>query len=79
MSKARARERKKKRLAQAHVAKSAPAEAHKAGADPTPPAVTEQMHNPSKFDNKSNKGGKGGGGKNIPNLAASSRGAARSG
>lgn len=79
MSKARARERKKKRLAQAHAAKSAPAEAHMTGADPIPAAIAEQAHNPGKFDTQSNKGGKSGGGKNIPNLAASSRGAARSG
>ena len=79
MSKARARERKKKRLAQLHAAKSAPPVAHEAGADPIPAAVAEQKHNPGKFDAQLNKGGKGGGGKNIPNLAASSRGAARSG
>ena len=78
MSKARARERKKKRLAQMHAAKSA-ADTHEAGADATPTAVAEQKHKPGKFDPKLNNGGKGGGGKNIPNLAASSRGAARSG
>lgn len=79
MSKARARERKKKRLAQAHAAKSAAPKVHETGEDHTPAAVAEQKHNPNKFDSQQNKGGKGGGGKNIPNLAASSRGAARSG
>lgn len=69
MSKARARERKKKRLARAH----------ETGSDPIPPAVAEQKHNAGKFDSQLIKGGKGVGGKNIPNSAASSRGAARSG
>ncbi len=70
MSKARARERKKKRLARAH----------ETGAGTTPAAVAEQKHNPGKFNAQLNKGGKGGkGGKNIPSPAASSRGAARSG
>ena len=69
MSKARARERKKKRLARAH----------ETGVVSTPAAVAEQKHNAGKFNAQLNKGGKGGGGKNIPNLAASSRGAARSG
>ncbi len=67
MSKARARERKKKRLARAH----------ETGAGTTPAAVAEQKHNPGKFNAQLNKGGKGG--KNIPSPAASSRGAARSG
>ncbi len=79
MSKTRARERKKKRLAQMHAAKSAPAAAHETGEDHTPTAFVEQKHGPGKFDPNSNTGGKSGGGKNIPNLAASSRGAARSG
>jgi len=79
MSKTRARERKKKRLAQLQAAKSAPAAAHEAGADHTPTAVVEQKNRPGKFDPRLNTGGKSGGGKNIPNLAASSRGAARSG
>lgn len=69
MSKARARERKKKRLARAH----------ETGANPIPAYAAEQKNIPGKFDTQSNKDGKGGGGKNIPNLAASSRGAARSG
>ena len=69
MSKARARERKKKRLAKVH----------ESGAGHIPAAVAEQKHNAGKFDTQVNKGGKSGGGKNIPNLAASSRGAARSG
>lgn len=69
MSKARARERKKKRLARAH----------ETGANPIPAAVAEQKDTPGKFDTQLSKDGKGGGGKNIPNLAASNRGAARSG
>ncbi len=69
MSKARACERKKKRLARAH----------ETGVDPIPAAVAEQKHNTGKFNTQLNKGVKGGGGKNIPNLVASSRGAARSG
>jgi len=69
MSKARARERKKKRLARVH----------ETGANSTPDVIAEQKHNTGKFDTKLNRVGKGGGGKNIPNLAASSRGAARSG
>lgn len=79
MSKARARERKKKRLAAMHAAKSAPAQVHETGEDAIPTAIAEQNHSPGKFDPKVNIGGKSGGGKNIPNLAASSRGAARSG
>ena len=79
MSKARARERKKKRLAAMHAAKAAPAQVHETGEDAIPTEVAEQKHKPGKFDAKLNTGGKGGGGKNIPNLAASSRGAARSG
>lgn len=69
MSKARARERKKKRLARAH----------ETGVESIPTAVAEKKQNTGKFDTQINKGGKGMGGKNIPNLAASSRGAARSG
>lgn len=68
MSKARARERKKKRLAQAHAA----------GTAHTPKAVAEEKHTANKFDTQLNTG-KNQGGKNIPNLAASSRGSARSG
>jgi len=79
MSKTRARARKKKRLAAMHAAKSAPATAHETGEDATPTAFVEQKHGPGKFDPKLNTGGKNGGGKNIPNLAASTRGAARSG
>jgi len=77
MSKARARERKKKRLAQAHAAKGMP-ETHETGEDATPAAVAEQNQNGRKFDTQQNKGVNAGGGKNIPNLAASSRGASRS-
>lgn len=69
MSKARARERKKKRLARAQ----------ETGIAPTSHNVAEQKHNTGKIDAQSNNVGKGTGGKNIPNLAASSRGAARSG
>ncbi len=69
MSKARARERKKKRLAQGH----------QTGTGAIPAAVAEQKFNAGKFNNQLNTDGKVGGGKNIPNLAASSRGAARSG
>ena len=69
MSKARARQRKKKRLAQGH----------QTGKGAIPAAVAEQSFNTGKFNNHLNTDGKIGGGKNIPNLAASSRGAARSG
>ena len=69
MSKARARERKKKRLARAH----------ETGVAPTPPAIADQNDHPGKFDAQQSKGSKGATGKNIPNLAASNRGAARSG
>lgn len=70
MSKARARERKKKRLAQAHAT----------GKAVTTGAVDEQKkHIAGNFNTQINKNGKNSGGKNIPNLAASSRGAARSG
>ncbi|MCJ8324787.1 MAG: hypothetical protein HRU29_04965 [Rhizobiales bacterium] len=69
MSKARARERKKKRLAQAHAT----------GKEHVPAGVAEQKHTANKFDTQLNQHGKNTGGKNIPNLAASSRGAARSG
>lgn len=79
MSKARARERKKKRLAEMRAAKAAPVDAHETGENSIPAAVAQQKHGPGKFDPKVNTGGKSGGGKNIPNLAASSRGAARSG
>lgn len=79
MSKARARERKKKRLAEMHVAKSVPEQTHEVGEDATPKAFVEQKHGAGKFDPQSNTGGKASGGKNIPNLAASTRGAARSG
>lgn len=78
MSKTRARERKKKRLAALHAAKAAPAPAHETGTDAIPEGISDQKHKPGKFDARLNTGGKGGG-KNIPNLAVSSRGAARSG
>lgn len=79
MSKTRARERKKKRLAKMRAEKSAPADAHETGEDRIPTAVAQPKPIPGKFDPKLNIGGKSGGGKNIPNLAASSRGASRSG
>jgi len=69
MSKARARERKKKRLARAH----------ETGKAPTAPAIAEQKHGKGNYDAQLNKGGKAGGGKNIPNVAVANRGAARSG
>ena len=69
MSKARARDRKKKRLARAH----------ETGTKPTPPTVAEQKNKPGKFDPQLNKGGKSDSGKTIPNAAVASRGAARSG
>ncbi|MDA9619280.1 hypothetical protein N9T04_00205 [Alphaproteobacteria bacterium] len=69
MSKARARQRKKKRLAKGH----------QTGKVTTPAAVAEKNFNAGKFNNHLNTDGKIGGGKNIPNLATSSRGAARSG
>lgn len=71
MSKARARERKKKRLALAQAT----------GITPAAPVAAEPKYNTGKFDaqiKKDNKGGKASGGKSTPNLAASSRGAARS-
>ncbi len=61
-----------------HAAKAAPASAHDTGEDATPAEVKAQKHTPGKFDAKLNTG-KGAAGKNIPNVAASSRGAARSG
>jgi len=77
MSKARARERKKKRLAEARVRPDAP-EIHEAGTDAIPAGVAEvveQDQNRGKFNTQLNKGVRG---KNRPNLAASSRGASRS-
>ncbi len=78
MSKARARERKKARLAKRQAA--APHEAHDSGADPTPADLIEDKPHPGKFDANSPRGGgmKNVGGKNLPNLAASTRGSARS-
>lgn len=80
MSKARARERKKARLAKLQSAKSAPQVAHEVGADHTPAEVAADKPHPGKFDAKGPPGGgmKNTGGKHIPNLAASSRGSARS-
>ena len=78
MSKARARERKKKRLAAAHAAKMAPKVEHDQGTDPIPEEVAEQKVTPPKFDPKSNLQEKGRG-KPIPKPAATTRGAARSG
>lgn len=68
MSKTRARERKKKRLARAH----------ETGVKPTRPAVADQK-NSGNFNAQLNKGGKNQSGQNIPNAAASNRGSARSG
>ena len=80
MSKARARERKKARLAKRQAAAVAPRDVHDSGDDPTPADLIEDKPHPGKFDAKSPTGGsmKNTGGKNIPNLAASTRGSARS-
>jgi len=79
MSKARARERKKARLAKLQAAKMAGPETHEQGEDHTPVDQVEDKTHPGKFDAKGHPGGmKNTGGKNIPNLAASSRGSARS-
>lgn len=79
MSKARARERKKARLAKRQAATLAPSDMHESGDDPTPANLTPDKPHPGKFDAKSPPGGmKNSGGKNLPNLAASSRGSARS-
>ncbi len=78
MSKARARERKKARLAKRQAA--APRDGHDSGSDPTPADLIEDKSHPGKVDAKSppGSGKKNTGGKNIPNLAASARGSARS-
>lgn len=68
MSKTRARERKKKRLARAH----------ETGIKPARQAVADQK-NSGNFNAQLNKGGKNQSGQNIPNAAASNRGSARSG
>ncbi len=80
MSKARARARKKARLAKRQAATVAPRDVHDSGGDPTPADLIEDKSHPGKFDAKSPPGGgrKNTGGKNIPNLAASTRGSARS-
>jgi hypothetical protein len=80
MSKARARERKKAAMAKRLAAAASPQELHETGADPVPDQIRAEKNHAGKFDPTANKsGGKNSGGKNIPNLAASSRGAARSG
>ena len=80
MTKARARERKKARLAKRQAAASAPHDAHDQGANPTPADLIEDKSHPGKFDAKAPPGGakKNTGGKNVPNLAATTRGSARS-
>ena len=79
MSKARARARKKARLAKRQAATGAPRDVHDSGGDPIPADLIEDKSHPGKFDAKSPPGGKKStGGKNIPNLAASTRGSARS-
>jgi len=80
MSKAKARARKKARLAKRQAAMLAPHEAHDSGANPTPADLIEDKSHPGKFDAKSPPGGgmKNTGGKNIPNLASTTRGSARS-
>ncbi len=80
MSKARARARKKARLAKRQAAALAPHDAHESGANPTPADLIEDKPHPGKFDPKSPPGGgmKNARRKNIPNLAATTRGAPRS-
>lgn len=79
MTKAKARARKKARLAKRQASASAPREAHEPGADPTPADLVEDKSHPGKFDARSLPGGKRNtGGKNVPNLAATTRGSARS-
>ncbi len=80
MSKAKARARKKARLAKRQAATLAPRDEHDSGVDPTPANLIEGKTHPGKFDAKSPPGGgmKNTGGRNIPNLAASTRGSARS-
>ena len=80
MSKARARARKKARLAKRQAAALAPHDAHESGADPTPAHLIEDKHHPGKFEAKSPPGGimKNVRGRNVRNLPASTRGAARS-
>ena len=79
MSKARARARKKARLAKRQTAALAPHDAHESGANPTPADLIEDKPHPGKFDPKSPPGGmKNARRKNIPNLAATTRGAPRS-
>lgn len=85
MSKARARERKKARLAKAQAAATVGAhQSHEQGADHTPAELAAQQaadkSHPGKFDAKAPPGGgiKNTSGKGAPNLAASTRGSARS-
>ena len=79
MTKAKARARKKARMAKRQAAASAPHEAHEPGADPTPADLVEDKSHPGKFDARSLPGGKRNtGARNVPNLAATTRGSARS-
>lgn len=80
MSKAKAKARKKARLAKLQAAASAPAVTHAAGEDSTPADQVADKPHPGKFDARSPAGGgmRNTGGKTIPNLAASTRGSARS-
>lgn len=80
MSKAKARARKKARLKKLQAAKLAPQEAHEQGSDQTPAEQIENKTHPGKFDAKGPPGGsmKNSGGRNFPNLGASTRGSARS-
>ena len=81
MSKAKARARKKARLAARQAALSAPPEMHETGEDHTPAdQVEDKTHHPGKFNAKAPPGGnmKAMGSKGVPNLAASTRGSARS-
>ncbi|MGY8985229.1 MAG: hypothetical protein ACKVIX_01175 [Sphingomonadales bacterium] len=81
MSKARAKIRKKAALEKRKAAALNPKEIHNKGIDHTPANLSIAKPHAGKLDAKTqHRGGhKGSGGKNIPNLAASSRGAARSG
>ena len=77
MSKAKARARKKARLAKLAAGIH---ETHAAGADHTPADQVENKSHPGKFDAKTPPGSgmKNTSGKGAPNLAASTRGSARS-
>ncbi len=81
MSKARAATRKKAALEKRKASAMKATSTHEKGVDHTPASLNAPKVHAGKLDAKvQNRGGhKGSGGKNIPNLAVSSRGAARSG